>query len=115
MIELSEQMCDELDLTYWQLNNTKSSAQAPVHRISRDEKELLRKIILAKGITLTDDLYEIKENGIVVVNLNKHQLIFADVKKTDSQGIINLAKISAMMESPEQKKLTWFKLKNIDL
>lgn len=116
MIELSQKLCAELDITYWQLNNNNiNSIQTPIHRLSRDEKELLRKILLAKGITLTDDLLEVQEGGVVTVNLNNYQLIFADVKKSDGKKIINLAKISDMFDSPEQKKLTWFKLKNIDL
>ena len=40
MIELNPKLCEELDLTYWQLNQEDSTTIH--HTISREEKELLR-------------------------------------------------------------------------
>ncbi|MFK8010702.1 MAG: hypothetical protein AB8B80_01590 [Marinicellaceae bacterium] len=113
MIELSQQLCEELDLTYWQLNN--ASNKEKKYYISREEKELLRKILLAKGISLTNISLKITDQAIVIVTVNKHQLIFEDVTKKDVSGITYLAKISEMLNSQEQKKLTWYKLKNLEL
>ena len=113
MIELNPQLCKELGLTYWQLNDVNS--QIKQHTITREEKELLRKILLAKGITLNNDMTDIQKNGVVVVNINSQQLIFSDVKLIDSKNKTHLAKISDMLNSVEQKKHTWYKLKNLDL
>ena len=115
MIQLTQQLCNELNLTYWQLNLPEGNEVSEVFTISRDEKELLRKILLAKGITLTDEILQIKQDGVVVINLLNNQLIFDDVTLVDSQGITHLAKVGDMLDSQEHKKHTWFKLKNIDL
>ena len=112
MIELNPKLCEELDLTYWQLNQEDSTTIH--HTINREEKELLRKILLAKGITLTDDIFEVQEDGIVVVFTNGYQLIFNDVKIQDTDKTTHLAKISDMLNSAEYKKHTWYKLKNLD-
>lgn len=114
MIELNNQLCEELDLTYWQLNQASSKKQ-PQHAINREEKELLKKILLTKGISLNDEILEVQENGVVVVSVNSNKLIFNDVNSKDSGNITNLAKISDMLDSVEYKKLTWHKLKNLDL
>lgn len=113
MIELNQQLCDELDLTYWQLNEENSQERS--HTISREEKELLRKILLAKGISLSDEIIDIHDQGVVIVNIHNHQLIFDDVKLKDTNNITHLAKISEMLDSNEHKKHTWYKLKNVDL
>jgi len=115
MIELTQQLCEELDLTYWQLNLIDAENQPQVHTISRDEKELLRKILLAKGVKLNEGILEIRESGIVVINLDNNQLIFDDVNLIDQKPIVHLAKISDMLTNPEQKKHTWYKLKHLDL
>ncbi len=113
MIELNQKACQELGLTYWQLNNDDSN-QAEQPQINREEKELLRKILLAKAVTLDKNQLEVKSHGVVVVNLKTHQLIFDDVRLTDSQNIIHLSKIADMLTFPEEKKLTWYKLKGLD-
>ncbi len=116
MIELNSQMCEVFDLTYWQLReSTEVSPLENTASISREEKELLRKILLAKGVKLTDDMLELHANGVMVVHLNGHQLVFSDVSLPDDAGTVHLAKISAMLNDQEQKKLTWYKLKNLDL
>lgn len=114
MIELNQKACQELGLTYWQLNNDESN-QVEQARISLEEKELLRKILLAKAVTLDENQLEIKSNGVVIVNLKMYQLIFDDVRKADSQNIIHLSKIADMLTSSEEKKLTWYKLKGLNL
>jgi len=114
MIELTQDTCRELDLTYWQLN-TSDNNQSEKPRISREEKELLRKILLAKAVTLDERQLDIKSNGTVVINLDKYQLFFDDVGLADSQYIIHLSKLADMLISPEEKKLTWFKLKGLSL
>lgn len=111
MINLNAQLCKELDLSYWQLQQT---ADEVTFSINRDEKELLRKILLAKGIKLKDNMMQIKQNGVVIVNLTHHQLIFNDVKIADNNNIIHLAKLTYMLQDQEQKKHTWYKLKSID-
>ena len=113
MIELNPQLSEELDLTYWQL--IEESAEQQVYTINREEKELLRKVLLAKGIEFKDDIIEVQEYGVVIVSVNNHQLIFDDVNISDSKNIIHLAKISEMLNSVEKKKHTWYKLKNIEL
>ncbi len=113
MIQLTKELCQELDLTYWQ-TSTSEETKVEVYRINREEKELLRKIMLAKGITLTEKMVEVKANS-VVVDLNRYQLIFSDVKTTDFDTTIHLSKISEMLENSEEKKLTWYKLKDLDL
>jgi hypothetical protein len=113
VINLSTQLCENLGLTYWQLKQDDDLKQS--HTISRDEKELLRKIMLAKGIKLGEEMLNIEQGGKVTVNLDKYQLIFDDVNQTDTLSTIHLAAISAMQQDPEQKKLTWYKLKHLDL
>lgn len=116
MIELSSQICDVLGLTYWQqLASGEESIQAPQPTINREEKELLRKILLAKGITLSEDMMVIESEGVIRVQLNKLQLVFNDVSLPDQPDLINLAKISDMLVDQQHKKLTWYKLKNLDL
>lgn len=115
MIELNSQMCEEFDLTYWQVKESNPSSSKSGMSISREEKELLRKILLAKGVKMTDDMLEIQANGVMVVHLNGRQLLFNDVSLTDDAHTIHLSKISAMLNDQEQKKLTWYKLKNLDL
>ena len=114
MIHLTKELCQELDLTYWQ-TTTLEETKIESNRINREEKELLRKIMLAKGVTLTEEMVEIKADGIVVIKLKHHQLIFAGVKVTDTEKTTHLSKISEMLKVPEEKKLTWYKLKNLDL
>jgi hypothetical protein len=109
MINLSQQICEELDLTYWQLRGENSIQK---HSISRDEKELLRKILLAKSITLSESLLEIHSNEIVIVNLSKQRLVFNNVKLTDTDICINLPKLSEMLHNSHYKKEAWFKLKD---
>ena len=115
MINLSSQICKELNLTYWQLNNVDKSIVESSYTITRDEKELLRKILLAKGIKLNDSMLEIREDSVVTINLASHQLIFNNVKSSDTDNIVHLAKIADMLRDPEQKKFTWYKLKKLDL
>lgn len=113
MIQLTKELCQELDLTYWQKTALKEN-KVETHRINREEKELLRKILLAKGVTLSENMLEIKADGVVIVNLNQYQLTFENVKTTDTEKVIHLSKISEMLKVPEEKKLTWYKLKNLD-
>ncbi len=115
MIELNQQMCDELDITYWQLNNSQTKQKSNTYTISREEKELLRKILLVKGITLNKDNVEIYDEGVVVVKSKAHQLVFDDVTKQDTDQLIHLSKLSEMLKSVDQKKQTWHKLKNLSI
>jgi hypothetical protein len=111
MINLNAQLCKELDLTYWQLQQTTDEVK---FTINRDEKELLRKILLAKGISLHNDMIQIKADGIVIVRHNHYQLVFGEANNIDSNNTIHLAKLSNMLNDNEQKKITWYKLKNIN-
>jgi hypothetical protein len=116
MINLNQQLCNELELVYWQLDGCDSTIeQAPQYSINREERELLRKILLAKGIMLTDEMLTIHDEGIAIVIVNNHQLIFDDVKANDKDNCTHLAKVSEMLNSVEHKKHTWFKLKNLEL
>ncbi|MBL4773002.1 MAG: hypothetical protein JKX98_05205 [Alcanivoracaceae bacterium] len=115
MIHLSQQLCDQLDLTYWQLKQPSNESVPVKLTISTNEKELLGKILLAKGIKLNDQMLEIKADGVIVIKLANHQLIFNNVNSNDTENTTHLATISAMLQDPEQKKLTWRKLKNLDL
>ncbi|MBL4659858.1 MAG: hypothetical protein JKY19_05850 [Alcanivoracaceae bacterium] len=115
MINLSSQICEELNLTYWQLNKAEGSLLENRYTITRDEKELLRKILSAKGVKLNNSMLEIRENAVVIINLANHQLIFNDVNNRDTDNIVHLAKIADMLCDAEQKKFTWYKLKNLDL
>ena len=115
MIELSAQICNELDITYWQLKTADNENNSEQQHISREEKELLRKILLAKGVTLNDAMLEIQPNGVTLVNLTNWQLIFDNVSTPNNHNKIHLAKLTDMLNTPEQKKHTWFKLKNLDL
>lgn len=115
MITLNTQICDTLDLTYWQLKGEENDSQQEVLSIKREEKELLRKILLAKNIKLTDEILSLQKDSVAIINLGSLQLIFDDVNLTDSNNIVHLASLSDMINDPEQKKSTWFKLKNLDL
>lgn len=114
MIQLTKELCQELELTYWQTTALKEH-KVVIHRINREEKELLRKILLAKGVTLSENMLDIKADGVVIVKLSQHQLVFENVKTTDTEEVIRLSKISEMLTTPEEKKLTWYKLKSLDL
>lgn len=114
MMEITNQLSEELDITYWQLMS-KSVKETIQLTINREEKELLRKILLAKGIALTDNIFEVQDNGVVVVSVNNSVLVFDDVKAKDTVNVTHLAKISDMLNSAEHKKLTWYKLKNLEL
>ena len=109
MINLSQQICEELDLTYWQLRGKNSTQK---HTINREEKELLRKILLAKSITLNESSLEVQSNGVVVVTLSNIRLIFNNVKLTDTDNSINLPNLSEMLHNSHYKKDAWFKLKD---
>ncbi len=115
MIELTQDACKELDLIYWQLKPNDETNQIEQPRISREEKELLRKILLAKAVTLDENQLEIKANGEVIVNLGSYQLVFNDVSIADTQNVIYLSKLADMVSSPKEKKHTWYKLKELDL
>lgn len=116
MIVLNEKICQELGLTYWQLSASEQGTKPAViqHTINHEEKELLRKILLAKDITLTDEMLVIEEQGVVVVTINKRRLIFNNVTLKDTDTEVNLAKLSAMLSDKEQKKFTWYKLKQLN-
>jgi hypothetical protein len=75
MININSQLCNELGITYWQLNTCEHQKK---YTITRDEKELLRKILIAKSVNLNDSLLEVQSNGVVIVNLPKIKLIFND-------------------------------------
>lgn len=115
MIELTQDVCQELDLIYWQLKSNDEINQVEQPRISREEKELLRKILLAKAVILDENQLEIKANGEVVVSQGGYQLVFNDVSTTDTQNVVYLSKLADMLSSPKEKKHTWYKLKDLDL
>lgn len=110
MIALNSISCDVLDLTYWKLKSTESQI---IYTLSRDEKELLRKVLLAKNIKLTDGMLQVNESSIATITLPNRQLVFDSVDISDSAQRIHLSKLSAMLEDTEQKKRTWYKLKNL--
>ncbi|VAW47367.1 hypothetical protein MNBD_GAMMA03-42 [hydrothermal vent metagenome] len=60
-------------------------------------------------------MLKIQPNGVTLVNLANYQLIFDNVKTPNHHNTIHLAKLTDMLNIPEQKKYTWFKLKNLDL
>lgn len=112
MINLTSTLCKELDLTYWQLNQDQMQTS---HTITRDEKELLRKILIAKAVKLNDSFLEILGDGVVVINLAKVKLTFNGSKLTDTETHINLPKLSDMLINSHYKKEAWFKLKDKQL
>ena len=69
----------------------------------------------SETIQFNKDLLEIKQHSIAIVNCINVKLIFDDVNKQDTSKQIHLAKLSVMLENAEQKKLTWHKLKNLNL
>lgn len=109
MIKLSQEICQEMGLTYWQLNTCEPQEK---YTITRDEKELLRKILIAKSVNLNDSDLEIQFNGVVIVNLPKIKLIFNDSNMDDTDTHINLPKLSYMLKDSSYKKEAWFKLKD---
>lgn len=111
MISLNSQLAQELGLTYWQKPECNT---AIVYQLSHDEKELLRKILQAKAVRLSDDMIIVDKDNVVLVTTKTHQLVFNDVNQPDSGKTIHLAKLSEMLKDKEQKKLTWHKLKNIN-
>ncbi len=113
MINLNTQLCEELGLTYWQSNN--SEEQQECYTISHEEKELLRKVLLAKAVKLNDSMLEIQADGVAIVNLTAHKLVFENANLSDTESTINLAKVSDMLNDSQHKKHTWFKLKELDL
>ncbi|MCF6288786.1 MAG: hypothetical protein L3J53_06060 [Proteobacteria bacterium] len=113
MINLNSQLCEELGLTYWQLNTTESEPNEPL--INCAEKELLKKILHAKGITLKQEYMQVATDGKVTVKLAKYQLVFNDANQPDGSPTINLPKLSAMLQDSQQKKLAWYKLKDLSM
>jgi len=111
MITVNSQLAQELGLTYWQLAGQKT---AIIYQLSHEEKELLQKILQAKAIKLTDDIMTVEQNQVVQVTTKSHLLSFDDVSQTDENNIIYLAKLADMLKDNELKKLTWYKLKNIN-
>lgn len=111
MITLSSQLATELGLTYWQLvkENTTTMPQ-----LNHQEKELLRKILQAKAVDLKKCTIEVVKNGIALVITQTHHLHFDDVKQADTDKVIHLAKLADMLEDKELKKLTWYKLKELN-
>ena len=114
MINLDKHLCDELNITYWQLRQ-ENTEDTSVFHINREEKELLRNILLAKGIQLLDESLTIEEHGKVTVTIGKYCLVFMDANHKDTKTHINLAKLADMQNDQQLKKLTWFKLKNLNL
>ena len=114
MIMLSQEICQEMGLTYWQVNTSHVKPQLTIADICREEKELLRKILMVKGIELDEKCLMNRGNGVVEIMVNNQRLLFEDVQVTDSKTTIYLSKLADMIISPEQKKLTWQKLKNRD-
>ena len=116
MININTQLAKKLNLVYWQLNSNSTTAEEnQKFFLTHEEKELLRKILLAKNIKLNENKMEIFKDSVVIVTLNKLQLVFNDVSLNDDSNTINLAKISDMLIKPELKKYTWFKLKDLTL
>lgn len=111
MISINSQLAQELELTYWQISKQEKEVS---FTINHDEKELLRKILYAKAIEIKDEMLQVMEHGVVLVQTNNYQLKFDDVEKIDIGNTINLAKLSEMLKDNNQKKLTWYKLKNLD-
>ena len=111
-MNLTQQLCEELGLTYWQLKSD-DDVKGEAYQLNYQEKELLGKILLAKGITLTDEIFTVQDKGIVEVKLSEYTLIFDNADKPNQGNIIYLSKLSAMLESQHEKKLTWYKLKQI--
>lgn len=110
MIALDAINCEVLGLTYWKLKSTDAEI---IYTLKRNEKELLRKILLAKNIKLTDGMLQVNENSIATIILANWQLVFDSVDISDSGKMIHLSKLSDMLEDAEQKKRTWYKLKNL--
>ncbi len=111
MITVTSQLAHELGLTYWQIPESNTTT---VYQLNHEEKELLRKIMLAKAIKLTDDMIIVEKDNVVQVTTQTHQLVFDDVTQTDTGKFIHLAKLKEMLENNELKKLTWHKLKNLN-
>jgi hypothetical protein len=110
MIALNSINCEVLGLTFWKLKSTESQI---IYTLSREEKELLRKILLAKNIKFTDETLQVYENSIAIITLPNWQLVFDSVEAVNSGQIIHLPKLSVMLKDAEQKKRTWYKLKNL--
>lgn len=111
MIELTSELCQELGLSFWQLNT--DDATNETYRLNRDELELLRKILSAKSLNLQESQLQVLADGVAIVQLSSYRLIFKDVGLSDTKDTIYLSKITDMINSPEEKKRTWYKLKDL--
>lgn len=111
MITVTSQFAHELGLTYWQIPESNTTT---VYQLNHDEKELLRKIMQAKAIKLTDGMIIVEKGNVVRVTTQTHQLVFDDVTQKDTDKIIHLARLNEMLKNNELKKLTWHKLKNLN-
>ncbi len=110
MITLNPQLAQELGLTYWQ---TDEPSTAVIYQLNHEEKELLRKILQAKAIRLTDDMIMVEKGNVAHVTTKTYQLVFNNVSQADAGKTIHLAKLSEMLKDNELKKLTWHKLKKL--
>jgi hypothetical protein len=118
MIELSQRVCETLDLVYWKLKETKieKTPQAKsVYYLPEDQRELLRKILLAINIQLDNTMIQLIEESKVIIKVKEIQLVFSDVAALDSASLINLASLGQMQQQPSYKKQTWLKLKKVFL
>ncbi len=116
MINLNKNLCDELNISYYQLRS-KSQPPIKVHAnvltINPQDRLLLSNILKAIKIELNDEMIETMEHDVVKVKLNGIVLIFNDVNLIDSATEINLAKLTDMHDNKTLKKATWLKLKNL--
>ncbi len=118
MIELSQQVCDTLDLVYWKLKNNQTSQSTKplsVYHLPEEQKELLREILLAINIQLEHSMILSIEESKVIIKVKEKQLIFADVTTKDTASQINLASLLQMQQDQTYKKQTWLKLKKVFL
>ena len=118
MISLSQQLCETLDLVYWKLKGKEISQETnplSVYHLPEDQKELLRKILLAINVHLDNNMIQSIDESRVVLLVQDKLLCFEDVTKPDDSKNINLAGLQQMQQDPSFKKQTWLKLKKVFL
>lgn len=104
-------LSEELDLVYWKRKGEPDSTEPPSHNLNDEELNLLVNILKAINIKFDKaNLSLLDENN--VYSLPSSDLVFDDVETQDQGRTIHLSSISDMIQSPELKKKTWFKLKN---
>ena len=114
MIPLTQKLCETLDLVYWKLKDNDSVQETnslSIYHLPEDQKELLKKILLAIQIQLDNSMIQSIEDNKVIIQVKNKTLIFEDVSINDTSDTVYLSGLAQMQQDPAFKKQTWLKLK----